>query len=262
MNKSSFKKLVLISQEELDALRQTAYEKKIQRESDIEIKGNIKSSRYAVERELDAVLNESNLTDREKWLKYTQIFDKFKKKLSEKSKLLETNIKKEKTLVEKYPGNEKIIEDLRWIDKRKILQFLLHLKSTDISWNEAGEVIIRGENLSGSYINDLLEDALEYSGEDPLGWKEFHTELHRSNFPLSLIGNEERKEYIKNLDVTPTESEERVRRDIAELIEDFSTSPRITKARRRNPKRHVRRLNESTKSAKKLIAKKWQKIKL
>jgi hypothetical protein len=259
---SRFKKLFLIPQEELDALRQEVYENKFKRDNHDVLPSYNKSKRYDVERELDDVLTESSLTDREKWLKYTQIFDKFKRKLSEKGKPLEINIKKEKKPVEKYPGREKIVDDLSWIDKRKIFQVFQHLKDSEISWNEAGEVYIRHEKLNNSNINNLSEDLLEYSGEDPIGWKEFYTELHRSNFPLQLIGNDGRQEFIKNLDSRAITPELRQRRDISQIIKEFSDSPSFKTSRRRNPKRHVRRLKESPKSVRKLITKKWQGAKL
>ena len=81
-------------------------------------------------------------------------------------------------------------------------QLLLdHLKDTsNLDWNEFGEIELNGKQVPGSNISDLINDTLRprKTGIVPRGWDMFAGELKRTNVPMDLIGN--KKRYNQTLD--------------------------------------------------------------
>ncbi|KAF4517054.1 hypothetical protein B566_EDAN004674 [Ephemera danica] len=91
-----------------------------------------------------------------------------------------------------------------------------HLKKTDITWDELGEVAIRNNVLKGSSIKDLLLDVVGKTNTniDPIGWKDFYTELYRTNLSIDFISLAQRKKIISSLDVLPKTSRKPKRIDL------------------------------------------------
>ena len=105
----------------------------------------------------------------------------------------ETEIKNEKiTRLE-----NRMLETIPKTLRRKGEMLLNHLKETsNLHWNELGEIILDGEQIIGSNISDLLNDTLRprKTGDVPRGWDVFASELKRTNVPRDLIGNKKRYE--------------------------------------------------------------------
>lgn len=78
--------------------------------------------------------------------------------------------------------------------KRKAILLLERLKrDPNISWNERGEAIIKGQLLPNTNINDLVQDVLrKRKSHVPRGWEAFAQSLRESNIPQDLVGNSEK----------------------------------------------------------------------
>lgn len=69
---------------------------------------------------------------------------------------------------------------------RALLNFIHH--STDISWNDLGEIVIQGRAIPHSHITDLIRDTVgNYKRLNPVGKREFIEILNRNNIPKSLL---------------------------------------------------------------------------
>ena len=98
------------------------------------------------------------------------------------------------------------------LDKEKILQAIPKMYKTKgqallgfiengniLSWNEKGEIQLRGQTIKNSHIADLLKDAMrEYKDFNPIGKDEFYKGLAQSNVPLLLIENRDNRQRLLN----------------------------------------------------------------
>jgi hypothetical protein len=71
--------------------------------------------------------------------------------------------------------------------------------SGDITWDNLGVVSIKGRKINGSSITDLISDSVRNrrSGS-PIGWRDFTSVLKDINMPTELIGNIQRKNFIRD----------------------------------------------------------------
>ena len=70
-------------------------------------------------------------------------------------------------------------------------------KNPDIDWNERGELVVKGQVISGSNVVDLVNDALRRRKRfEPRGWEIFADALRETNVPQDLVGNPTRWSYI------------------------------------------------------------------
>ena len=70
--------------------------------------------------------------------------------------------------------------------KRKAEALLRYIEK-EVSWNDKGELVYRGETLSGSHITNLLRYTLqEYSEASPPHYEAFLEILKRANVPKSV----------------------------------------------------------------------------
>ena len=72
-------------------------------------------------------------------------------------------------------------------------------RTPQISWLPTGEVSIRGKIIPNSNISELVNDTLRHRQRvsPPTGWQSFIEALVEDNIPRNLIGNVQRKSYIK-----------------------------------------------------------------
>ncbi|KAF4514184.1 UNVERIFIED_CONTAM: hypothetical protein B566_EDAN019354 [Ephemera danica] len=220
--------MVLISKDELEKLKRGC---------------SCKSSvpKDESEKELDNVLENATLSDREKWLKYGQLFDRFQQKLHQKRQRNSAPIKVEIASKDgnddvTRPGQATIVEELPIFMRDNIRRVLKHLKKSDITWNDLGEVFIRDNKLENSSIKELILDLVDGGTNtgDPIGWKEFYAELYRTNVPIDLITRASRKSFISTLDVVKKTSK-RVpkKKNDLRFISQFATSPQVRKSQRK-----------------------------
>ena len=69
---------------------------------------------------------------------------------------------------------------------------------TQLSWTDRGELLHDGTPVPGSNMVDLVNDVLRKRRKsDPVGWQAFAQQLKRINLPMELVGNVERRRYIR-----------------------------------------------------------------
>ena len=89
--------------------------------------------------------------------------------------------------------------------KAKAQLLLKKMKSSsDINWNEKGELKYKGETVQGSNMVDLVNDVLRKRKYfNPQGWETFGGGVREANVPQDLISHEERWRYITQTKRTP-----------------------------------------------------------
>lgn len=83
---------------------------------------------------------------------------------------------------------------------RNVQALLEHLRDHKdiISWNDRGEIVYKGQVITGSNLSDLLRDSQkEYKYLDPYGDREFYRAWAEVNIPEGLLGNEKRKAEVR-----------------------------------------------------------------
>lgn len=69
--------------------------------------------------------------------------------------------------------------------------------SSEIDWNEKGELKYKGQTMKGTNVVDLVNDVLRKRKHfEPRGWQVFTEALKDANVPQELIGHEDRRQYM------------------------------------------------------------------
>ena len=90
---------------------------------------------------------------------------------------------------------KRVIESLPKTLQKRGGVLLDHIKdTTDMTWNDRGELIVKGQTLNGTNVSDLIHEILRSRklGQKPEGWSIFANALKESNIPMDLIGNKAR----------------------------------------------------------------------
>lgn len=101
-----------------------------------------------------------------------------------------------------------IVEAIPKMYKNKAKMLLNRLESSkDVSWDERGEVTIKGNILLGSNNIDLVSDVVRpRKTSNPFGWQQFLTFLKELNIPREFITNPRRLSFIDRGVLTSTTS--------------------------------------------------------
>ena len=168
----------------------------------------LSESVLSLDDEIKQVLESTSMSDYDKALTYEQVLHKYLKRVDHvnsrqiqrptlqpnnsmsipqqrDSKSFEKTVKLEKRLVDSLPKTL----------QRKGGVLLEHIKdATDLTWNDRGELIVKGQTISGSNVSDLIHEILRSRklGHAPRGWSTFANTLKESNIPMDLIGNKAR----------------------------------------------------------------------
>ena len=113
--------------------------------------------------------------------------------------------------------------------------------SSDLTWNDLGQLIVRGKRIKGSNITDLLNDVIRprvKRTKPPVGWNELAKEIKRKNIPKEFIGNNQRWDDLSKISSSSASSGEelfskRASEESDEEEESFSTPASHTKKRRK-----------------------------
>lgn len=127
-------------------------------------------------------------------------------------------------------------------------------KIPDLSWNDKGEMTLKGQLYRGSHYTDLLNDILRARKDsNPIGWEALTKELGKINVPQELIGNKERKQYIRNMKTSTPPSHHR----LAAAFPNLDITPETPPPSKR--KAHTRRYtdNATVRSAHVNLGDKW-----
>ena len=91
---------------------------------------------------------------------------------------------------------DRVLESVPSTLTKKAKLLLDHIReTTDLTWNERGEIISNGDPVEGSNLQDLVHEtvrARKLQGDPPKGWNTFSSLLRASNVPLDLVGNKSR----------------------------------------------------------------------
>lgn len=165
------------------------------------------------------IMKQKNLSDFEKWSKYSQILQRYLKKMQDtrepiKIPLVENTAEEmplpmtspepelpplhpELSIVDKVVNSFNAQGPLR---KRAVTLIGILLSSPDISWDAAGRVTIKNISIPGANIVNLLNDVIRSKrGSAPQGWEQFATLLYALDIPRDIIGNKNRWDYILRL---------------------------------------------------------------
>ena len=92
-------------------------------------------------------------------------------------------------------SDEMIVRGIPKNMKTRAQALLARLKEREdaITWDERGQVILRGDLIPKSNISDLISDAMRSRKHfNPVGVREFYDVLYEINIPKDLVRNEKR----------------------------------------------------------------------
>lgn len=160
--------------------------------------------------EIKRVLESTSKSDYDKASSYEQVLHKYLNRVDHMSsrQVQDQVSSKQINTPQQTSMNQDSFEKTVKLEKRvidslpKTLQkkggvLLDHIKdTTELSWNDRGELIVKGEPIIGSNVSDLFHEILRSRklGHEPKGWSTFANILKDSNIPSELIGNKARWE--------------------------------------------------------------------
>ena len=169
----------------------------------------LSDSVLSLDDEIKRVLESTSLSDHDKALNYEQVLDKYLRRVNhvnsrQTQRLTQMNTTTRLPQEESLKPHEKTIKlEKRLVDslpktlQRKGEVLLDHIKdTTEMSWNNRGELIVNGATIAGTNVTDLIHELLRSRklGNAPKGWSTFASTLRESNIPVDLIGNKARWE--------------------------------------------------------------------
>lgn len=144
-----------------------------------------------LDRQMHDILNADFVDDRDKWLTYRQVLQKYLRKLPVEDET-DSDFKKSETKNTSEPcvSDEKILETVPAKFKtraKNLLDFARNISS--IEWDDKGIVKVNGKEIKGN-ITDLVNDAVRHRKTfEADGRKYFSTALRRAGIPHELVGN-------------------------------------------------------------------------
>ncbi len=163
---------------------------------------------HKLDQDMQDVLNRKDISSEQKLDQYNETLQKYlmytQKKEPMKIQLLQQNPDLATAAVENKDSptesqlESEIIETAPKLLQTKAKLLLKRLRNDpNISWNNRGELVYKGDTVQNTNINDLVQDALRSRKHYvPRGWQTFATALRESNVPQDLIGNQERWQYM------------------------------------------------------------------
>lgn len=145
-----------------------------------------------LDEEMTQILEKEDIGEYTKAAMYQNILSKY---LDVRKQLAEPQVV---PIIEKHvpTKNEHIINNIDLFPKQfqnKARHLLDHIeKEPTLSWNDKGEVEVRGHPISGSHIIDVVNDLVRpkrKNANSPRGIDEVVDVLKQSNVPMTLIGN-------------------------------------------------------------------------
>ncbi len=142
-------------------------------------------------------------------------------------------------------------------------------ENPEMEWNEAKELVYRGERIARSNIYDLISDAsrTRKNAIPPIGWRQFANALMEQNVPENAIGNQNRWEYIArnrapDLDTsynfaTPTIGRRAGRRRVLQLSSESSQEPESSRSKKKSGRKLRGKKNQTGSGHKRL---KWDRL--
>ena len=174
----------------------------------------LSDSVLSLDDEIKRVLESTSLSDHDKALNYEQVLNKYLNRVDHvNSRHIHTprSLNQSVGLPHQDPFEKTLKLEKRIVDSLpKTLQkkggvLLDHIKeTTDMTWNERGELVVQGQTLNGTNVSDLIHEILRSRklGIKPEGWSVFANSLKESNIPVDLIGNKARWDSTDDVDLS------------------------------------------------------------
>jgi hypothetical protein len=154
-----------------------------------------------LDRDMNQIINHKNEEDQhEQASQYAQLLMRYLARLDQVKKrpLGVVTVKTQSTT---NPAMESdIVQGVPKTYERKARAILQRLKEDqDVSWNEKGEFVYKGEPVLGSNMTDLVNDVLRSrtTVPTPTGWETFARALKANNTPRELIGHSQRWKWMQ-----------------------------------------------------------------
>ena len=165
----------------------------------------LSDSVLSLDDEIKRVLS-SSLSDHDKALTYEQVLHKYLNRVDQTRQIqnhltpnqsvsLPVDPVKSDSFAKTLKLEKRVIESLPKTLQKRGGVLLDHIKdTTDMTWNDRGELIVKGQTLNGTNVSDLIHEILRSRklGHKPEGWSIFANALKESNIPMDLIGNKAR----------------------------------------------------------------------
>lgn len=145
--------------------------------------------------EMKEILENQDMGEHTKASLYQNVLDKY---LNVRRKIMEPHPIPivERKLGEMVPSQRIDLEIFPKNYRSRASQLLNHIQSSSgIGWNDRGELLLSGQPIMGSHIVDLVGDLVKPKMKhsvSPKGVNDLVDALHKSNVPMSLIGNKGR----------------------------------------------------------------------
>ena len=165
-----------------------------------------------LDQDINEVLENSAIPPDQKIKLYQQILQRylhFRKEPEQNSSILTQKLSGEKIKDNKSSSDkpdymrEMKDEVIKGIPKKfqKNANILFkHIETNpDITYNDKGEFVFKGNVVQNSNIFDLINDLLRKKKHfDPAGWTVFSEAMQETNLPLTVVGNSNRLKHIKD----------------------------------------------------------------
>ena len=87
-----------------------------------------------------------------------------------------------------------------------LIDYIITNGNNTIMWNDNGELIYQQRVIPNTHISDLIYDSMIKRKYEPLGVNEFYSGLAEINTPETLVMNENRKKFIRQMKMQAPES--------------------------------------------------------
>ena len=147
-----------------------------------------------LDRDMDAILQRSDLTDSEKVKQYNQVLQRYLEYQDRQPAAPQPTAAP--TPRHDFEGD--LMHTVPKTMQRKAKALLERIKShPDMSWNDRGEFVYQNQTVSGSNMVDLINDMLRHRRSfQPRGWQDFARALRQTNVPQDMIGHRERWDWM------------------------------------------------------------------
>lgn len=157
-----------------------------------------------LDKEMSLILQDTTLSDIDKWTKYNAVLQQFLHISQENRKPVQLPItesepiKVQEKVVLPDTLEDVLISTVPLQFKRKAEQlYSLLKKSSDLEWTNDGALKIKGNLIRGANLVDLVNDVLRSRKKvNPEGWRDFALALRDLNVPQEFVGNKLRWNYM------------------------------------------------------------------
>ena len=148
---------------------------------------------------MKAILNRPDLSPEEKVDQYNQVLQQYQTYYQRQPEPIPVKLTSSSTEVISSIEDD-VVSGVPKVYQQKAAALMKRIKEhPDLSWNERGELVIRGEPVMGTNMVDLVGDLVRRRKSfEPHGWQRLARALHDTNVPQDLIGHRERWTWMQD----------------------------------------------------------------